>query len=75
MKLSLLIPFYNEEKQIPLTLQTVLPILESTGCDFEVLLVDDGSRDETWTVIAEASRRDDRPVSYTHLTLPTIYPV
>ncbi len=60
MKLSLLIPFYNEEKQIPLTLQTVLPILESTGCDFEVLLVDDGSRDETWTVIAEASRRDDR---------------
>ena len=31
MKISLLIPFYNEEKQIPLTLATVMPILESTG--------------------------------------------
>jgi hypothetical protein len=28
LKISLLIPFYNEEQQIPLTLATVVPILE-----------------------------------------------
>ncbi|HBP38243.1 MAG TPA: glycosyltransferase [Clostridiales bacterium] len=62
MKLSLLIPFYNEEKQIPITLSTVTPILESTGLDFELVLVDDGSRDRTWPVIQEASCRDPRIV-------------
>lgn len=62
MKLSLLIPFYNEEKQIPITLATVIPILESTGMDFEVVMVDDGSRDSTWDVIRQASNLDNRLV-------------
>jgi polyisoprenyl-phosphate glycosyltransferase len=60
MKISLLIPFFNEEMQIPLTLATVLPILESTGYDFELILVDDGSRDGTWRAIEAAARRDPR---------------
>lgn len=60
MKLSLLIPFYNEEQQIPITLAVVVPIMESTGMDFELILVDDGSRDKTWPVIQEASSRDPR---------------
>lgn len=60
MKLSLLIPFYNEEQQIPITLAAVVPIMESTGMDFELILVDDGSRDNTWPVIQEASSRDPR---------------
>jgi len=53
LKISLLIPFFNEEQQIPLTLATVIPILESTGYDFELVLVDDGSRDQTWQVISQ----------------------
>lgn len=60
MKISLLIPFYNEEQQIPLTLSTVIPILEGTGYDFELVLVDDGSRDQTWQTIAQASQADSR---------------
>lgn len=60
MKLSLLIPFYNEEEQIPLTLETVVPIMTSTGFDFEIILIDDGSRDQTWAVIEAASRQDQR---------------
>ncbi|MEA4890459.1 MAG: glycosyltransferase family 2 protein [Clostridiaceae bacterium] len=60
MKIALLIPFYNEEEQIPLTLKTVIPILESTRMDFELIMVDDGSRDRTWPVIEEACRRDTR---------------
>ena len=60
MKLSLLIPFYNEEQQIPITLATVVPILEGLGLDFELVLVDDGSRDRTWAVITEAAQKDPR---------------
>ena len=60
MKISLLIPFYNEEKQIPLTLAVVTPILKATGFDFELVLVDDGSRDATWAVIQSASSNDHR---------------
>lgn len=60
MKVSLLIPFFNEEKQIPLTLAAVLPILEATGYDFELILVDDGSRDMTWSMIEDAHRQDKR---------------
>jgi polyisoprenyl-phosphate glycosyltransferase len=60
MKISLLIPFYNEEKQIPLTLAAVIPILESTGHDFELVLVDDGSRDGTWPALASAASSDSR---------------
>jgi dolichol-phosphate mannosyltransferase len=60
LKLSLLIPFYNEEEQIPLTVLTVIPILESTGLSFELIMVDDGSRDHTWTVIEDACRKDHR---------------
>jgi glycosyltransferase involved in cell wall biosynthesis len=60
MKLSVLIPFYNEEQQIPITLQAVLPILEQTGMKFELILIDDGSRDQTWPIIVEAGQEDSR---------------
>ncbi|MDW7659716.1 MAG: glycosyltransferase family 2 protein [Bacillota bacterium] len=62
MKISLLIPFYNEEEQIPLTIDTVVPIMASTGYDFEVLMIDDGSRDNSWAVIEAACKQDDRLV-------------
>lgn len=53
MKLSVLIPFYNEEEQAALTIATVDGILSTiVDCDYEILVVDDGSRDETWDVIA-----------------------
>ncbi len=62
MKLSLLIPFFNEEEQIPITLDAVVPIMESLKMDFEIVLVDDGSQDRTWEVISQAAARDGRIV-------------
>lgn len=60
MRLSLLIPFYNEEEQIPLTLETVIPIMESVTLDFEIIMIDDGSTDRTWDVLTQAARKDHR---------------
>jgi dolichol-phosphate mannosyltransferase len=58
VKISLLIPFFNEEAQIPITLKTLKPILENTGMDYELVLVDDGSADKTWEVIRKSSEAD-----------------
>lgn len=55
MKISLVIPFYNEEKQIPTTLNAVIPIMNSLDYDYEILLVDDGSKDQTWQMIDQFS--------------------
>ncbi len=60
MKLSLLIPFYNEEEQVQVTLNTVIPIMESLDCIFEILVIDDGSKDKTWEIISQAAQADPR---------------
>lgn len=54
MKISLIIPFYNEEKQIPETVGTVIPILNSLEYDYEMILVDDGSKDRTYNMLERA---------------------
>ena len=48
-------PFYNEDKQIDITVSTLLPILEQLDIEADMLLVDDGSSDRTWDAIAKAS--------------------
>lgn len=58
--LSVIIPLYNEEGQLPLTLATLLPILREKEPQFELLLIDDGSKDCTWAAIQEAHRLDSR---------------
>ena len=60
LMISLVIPFYNEEEQIPLTLAVVRPIMESVTEDFEILLVDDGSKDKSWGQILSACEEDTR---------------
>ena len=49
---SLLIPFYNEEKQIGNTLKTVLPIMDSLDLPYEIVCVDDGSSDRSWELLS-----------------------
>ncbi len=47
MKISLVAPFYNEEEGIEAFFTTVIPILEQAGDSFEIICVNDGSRDKT----------------------------
>lgn len=56
MKVSIVIPVFNEQENIPV-LAEELNRLTATLPDLEVLLVDDGSRDATWTRIQEAHQR------------------
>ena len=51
MKLSIVIPCYNEAKDIAQNVETVKNYLNSKGFDYELILVNDGSKDNTKEVI------------------------
>ena len=52
--LSLVIPCYNEQENVPTLLQRVEASLSKIGKPFEVIIIDDGSSDETPKLLADA---------------------
>ena len=57
--LSLVIPAYNEQENVPTLLERVSAALARAGRPFEVIIVDDGSTDDTPRLLAEAMKRYD----------------
>ncbi|MDB5298008.1 MAG: glycosyl transferase family 2 [Phycisphaerales bacterium] len=55
--LSLVIPCYNEQESVPTLLTRVSTALAPVGRPFEVVLVDDGSTDDTPRLLAEGMRQ------------------
>jgi glycosyltransferase involved in cell wall biosynthesis len=58
--LSLVVPAYNEERNIAAFLAAVTPVLEATGETFEIIFIDDGSKDGTFGMLAAAASQDQR---------------
>lgn len=58
--LSVIIPSYNEELNILNTAETVSGILQNAGIGYEMIFVDDGSKDKTYAKICEAAEADGR---------------
>jgi polyisoprenyl-phosphate glycosyltransferase len=54
-RLSVVIPVYNEGEHILINLRIVKSILDDINIDYEFILVDDGSSDDTWEYIKAAS--------------------
>lgn len=52
--LSIVVPMYNEEENIKHFVKRVAQVVDPLGLPYEVLLVDDGSRDSTWREIQTA---------------------
>jgi glycosyltransferase involved in cell wall biosynthesis len=59
-QLSIVIPAYNESARIEKTLERVMECVEAQSWDAEVLVVDDGSRDETSAIIQRWMERYPR---------------
>jgi polyisoprenyl-phosphate glycosyltransferase len=57
---SVVIPLYNEEGNVRELVDRLIPVLERTGLGFEIVFVDDGSRDQTSAMIRAASAADSR---------------
>jgi len=55
-KVSIVIPVYNEEGNLPHLLPRLVPVLEGLGRPWEVVFVDDGSRDRSLALLKDAAR-------------------
>lgn len=60
MKISVVIPVFNEEACLEELWKRLGPVLRGTGLDFEVILVDDASEDRTWNLIQDLHHRELR---------------
>ncbi len=60
MKISVVLPAYNEAQRLPEAVSNVKEYLEGTGYDFEVIIAEDGSSDGTDKVAAKISEKDPR---------------
>ncbi len=67
-KISVLVPCYNEEASLPLLYTELVKVMNSCqSYDWEVLFINDGSRDNTLSVIKDLRQMDMR-VSYVDLS-------
>ena len=55
--LSVVIPVFNEEPNVPALAQKLHDALSGIGREYEILLVDDGSRDGSWLRLKDAAAR------------------
>jgi len=56
-KLSVVIPVYNEEAVLPALFARLYPALDALGCTYEVVFVNDGSRDSSAAMLREQFQR------------------
>ncbi|UWQ33373.1 glycosyltransferase family 2 protein [Leisingera sp. M527] len=54
MKLSVVVPCYNEEESVPMLVERLVQAIEPWAQDAEIILADDGSSDDTWAAIEAA---------------------
>lgn len=57
---SIVVPVYDEQDALPELFERLTWLLERLDSDSEVILVDDGSRDNSWALMLEQNRRDPR---------------
>ncbi|UCE49696.1 MAG: glycosyltransferase family 2 protein [Phycisphaerales bacterium] len=60
MSISVFFPCYNEQENVRQTTEKAIMVLEKLDTDFEVIIVDDGSSDDTGRIADEIAGRDDR---------------
>lgn len=58
-KVSVVIPVYNEQESLPELINRTTAACESSGKEYEILLIDDGSSDASAQMLVEASQAPD----------------
>ena len=60
VSISVFFPCYNEQENVGRTVEKAIEVMEKLNADFEVIIVDDGSSDNTGQVADEIAGRDRR---------------
>ena len=58
MDISVIIPIYNEEGNIPLLHERLTKVMQGIGVDYELVFVNDGSVDKSMELIKELNKKD-----------------
>ena len=63
-KIDIIIPYYNEQKNIPILIEEINIVMRQTGKEYEVVLVDDGSE-----LKVESQNSKSEPALYLFMSL------
>lgn len=63
MLISLIVPCYNEQEALPIFYKETKKVLETMNCEHEFVFVNDGSKDETLTILKDLAQKD-KTVTY-----------
>ena len=61
-KYSIVVPFHNEQESVTELYDRLKVVMEQVGESFELVFVDDGSRDATFTLLSQIAAVDSRVV-------------
>src|ERR1700721_3098266 len=59
-KYSIVVPFHNEEENVTALYARLKQVMEQVGYSFELVFVDDGSRDRSYKLLEEIAAVDSR---------------
>jgi glycosyltransferase involved in cell wall biosynthesis len=60
IRYSIVVPFYNEQENIPTLYMKITEVMDSLGEPYEMVFVDDGSKDNSYRVLSEIYEHDRR---------------
>ena len=58
MDISIVIPLYNEDESLPELIAWIGRVVNSHNFSYEIVLVDDGSKDRSWELIETNAKRN-----------------
>ncbi|MCK5225593.1 MAG: glycosyltransferase, partial [Planctomycetes bacterium] len=58
--ISVFFPFYNEQDNVAETAKKAIDVLEKINADYELIIVDDGSKDNTGKIADEIAGQNDK---------------
>ena len=61
--LSIVIPVYNDQEVLPELYKRLKPVIDKLTDNYEIILVDDGSKDNSWNEILQLKKQDENIVA------------
>lgn len=58
VQVSIVVPVYNEEQNLRMLLDRLMPVMQGSGKSFEIIFIDDGSRDNSLAILNEFTENE-----------------
>ncbi len=58
-QISIVVPLFNEDESLPELHAWIVKVMQANQFTYEVIFVDDGSKDDSWKVVEDLARKDE----------------